>query len=108
MLASFLDGHAKQLDLEIPEFKDRPAVPRGKNYEERATEIRLKKGNRTVTLLAKGEHVAWGRTFDRRILTRRLQGQTARGAWTLLVRYRGSGRVSGGLLHRWELLSASE
>jgi general secretion pathway protein M len=44
-LASFIDSHAKQLSLEIPEFKDRPAVPHGKDYEERATDIRIKSVN---------------------------------------------------------------
>ncbi len=42
-LAGFLDNQAKALSLGIPEFKDRPVVPVGKNYEERATEISLKK-----------------------------------------------------------------
>lgn len=42
-LAGFLDNQAKALSLGIPEFKDRPVVPIGKNYEEHATEISLKK-----------------------------------------------------------------
>lgn len=42
-LAGFLDNQAKALSLGIPEFKDRPPVPIGKSYEERATEISLKK-----------------------------------------------------------------
>lgn len=42
-LAGFLDNQAKTLELEIPEFKDKPVVPIGKEYEERATEISLKK-----------------------------------------------------------------
>lgn len=42
-LAGFLDNQAKALSLGIPEFKDRPVVPVGKNYEERGTEISLKK-----------------------------------------------------------------
>lgn len=42
-LAGFLDNQAKSLSLGIPEFKDRPVVPVGKAYEERATEISLKK-----------------------------------------------------------------
>lgn len=44
-LAPFLDSQAKALELEVPEFKDRPPVPVGKDYEERATEISLKKVN---------------------------------------------------------------
>ncbi len=50
-LASFLDGLAKQLELDIPEFKDRPAVPQGKGYEEQATEIRVKKVNMRPLIL---------------------------------------------------------
>lgn len=42
-LAAFLDNQAKPLELDIPEFKDRAAVPQGKAYEERATEIRISK-----------------------------------------------------------------
>jgi hypothetical protein len=42
-LAGFLDKHAKALELEIPEFKDKPPVPIGKEYEERSTEITLKR-----------------------------------------------------------------
>lgn len=42
-LAGFLDNQAKSLELEIPEFKDKPIVPIGKEYEEHATEISLKK-----------------------------------------------------------------
>lgn len=42
-LAGFLDKHAKSLEVEIPEFKDKPPVPIGKEYEERATEISIKK-----------------------------------------------------------------
>jgi hypothetical protein len=50
-LAGFLDNNAKALEIEIPEFKDRPAVPIGKNYEERATDISLKKlGMRKLVL----------------------------------------------------------
>jgi hypothetical protein len=50
-LASFLDGHAKQLEIEIPEFKDKPPVPHGKEYEERATEISIKRvGMRNLVL----------------------------------------------------------
>ncbi len=42
-LAGFLDKHAKALEIEIPEFKDKPAVPIGKLYEERSTEISIKR-----------------------------------------------------------------
>lgn len=42
-LAGFLDNQAKALEIEIPEFKDKPVVPIGKDYEEHATEISLKK-----------------------------------------------------------------
>lgn len=42
-LAGFLDTHAKALEIEIPEFKDKPPVPIGKEYEERATEISIKR-----------------------------------------------------------------
>ena len=42
-LAGFLDNQAKALEIEIPEFKDKPIVPIGKDYEEHATEISLKK-----------------------------------------------------------------
>lgn len=44
-LAGFLDNSAKALELEIPEFKDRSPVPIGKDYEERATDISMKKVN---------------------------------------------------------------
>lgn len=50
-LASLIDGFAKALEIEIPEFKERPAVPIGKKYEERSTEISLKKvGMRNLVL----------------------------------------------------------
>jgi hypothetical protein len=42
-LAGFLDKNAKSLEIEIPEFKDKPPVPIGKEYEERSTEISFKK-----------------------------------------------------------------
>lgn len=42
-LAGFLDNHAKQLEVEIPEFKDKPPLPHGKEYEERQTEISIKR-----------------------------------------------------------------
>src|SRR5690606_6641637 len=42
-IAGFVERHAKSLDIEIPEFKDRPVVPlQNKRYEERSTEIRVK------------------------------------------------------------------
>jgi hypothetical protein len=44
-LAGFLDNQAKALEIGIPEFKDKPIVPIGKEYEEHATEISLKKVN---------------------------------------------------------------
>jgi hypothetical protein len=50
-LAGLLSRHAKELELEIPEFKERPSVPMGKKYEERSTEINLKKvGMRNLVL----------------------------------------------------------
>lgn len=50
-LPGLLSKQAKELDLEIPEFKERPAVPIGKKYEERSTEINLKKvGMRKLVL----------------------------------------------------------
>ena len=42
-LAGFLDNHAKRLGIDIPEFKDRPVAPHGKLYEERATDISMKR-----------------------------------------------------------------
>jgi type II secretory pathway component PulM len=42
-LAGFLDNSAKALEIEIPEFKDRSPAPIGKTYEERSTDISLKK-----------------------------------------------------------------
>jgi hypothetical protein len=50
-LAGLLSKQAKELEIEIPEFKERPAVPIGKKYEERSTEINLKKvGMRNLVL----------------------------------------------------------
>lgn len=50
-LAGLLSKHAKELELEIPEFKERPVVPVGKKYEEHSTEINLKKvGMRNLVL----------------------------------------------------------
>jgi hypothetical protein len=50
-LAGFLDKHAKALEIEIPEFQDKPPVPIGKEYEERSTEIRIKQtGMRNLVL----------------------------------------------------------
>lgn len=42
-LASFLDRLAKQSGLEIPETKPRAPVPHGKEFEERSTQIVLRK-----------------------------------------------------------------
>ncbi len=42
-LAGFIERQAQALEIEIPEFKDRPIVPlQNKRYEERSTEIRVK------------------------------------------------------------------
>jgi general secretion pathway protein M len=42
-LSAFLDGLAKQTGIEIPETQERPTVPHGKRFEERATRIELRK-----------------------------------------------------------------
>jgi hypothetical protein len=42
-LAGFLHKLAEQTSLEIPEIKDRPAVPHGKSYEERSVDLSMKK-----------------------------------------------------------------
>lgn len=42
-LAGLLEGWAKGANLEIPESQDRPLVPHGKEYDERATKIVLRK-----------------------------------------------------------------
>lgn len=42
-LASFLAKQAEQVGLEIPETEDRSTVPRGKQFKERASRIRLKR-----------------------------------------------------------------
>jgi general secretion pathway protein M len=49
-LAGFLDKSAKSLEIEIPEFKDKPPVPIGKEYEERSTEITFKKTKMRATV----------------------------------------------------------
>lgn len=50
-LAGLIDKHAKELEIEIPEFKERPPAPQGKKYEERATEFSIKKvGMRNLVL----------------------------------------------------------
>lgn len=60
-LAGLIDRYAKELEIDIPEFKDRPPVPQGKKYEERSTDITLKKvGMRKLVLfmekIAKAPH----------------------------------------------------
>jgi len=42
-LAGFLDAKARESGIEIPESQDRPTVPHGKRYEERAISIQLRK-----------------------------------------------------------------
>lgn len=42
-LAAFLDAAAKETSVEIPESQDRPVVPHGKRYEERAIRLQLRK-----------------------------------------------------------------
>jgi general secretion pathway protein M len=42
-LAGQLERWAQEIDLEIPESQDRPVVPHGKHYEQRATKIVLRK-----------------------------------------------------------------
>jgi general secretion pathway protein M len=42
-LAAFLDGLAKESGVEIPESQDRPVVPHGKRYEERAIRVQLRR-----------------------------------------------------------------
>jgi general secretion pathway protein M len=42
-LAAFLDGLAKESGVEIPESQDRPVVPHGKRYEERAIRLQLRR-----------------------------------------------------------------
>ena len=42
-LASFLANQAEQVGLEIPETEDRSTVPRGKQFKERVSRIRLKR-----------------------------------------------------------------
>lgn len=42
-LAGFLDAKARESGIEIPESQDRPTVPHGKGYEERAISIQLRK-----------------------------------------------------------------
>lgn len=42
-LAGFLEGLAKRQNLDIPESQDRPAVPHGKQYEERSNRIVLRR-----------------------------------------------------------------
>lgn len=50
-LAGLISGHAKSLEIEILEFKERPPAPAGKKYEERSTEFSVKKvGMRNLVL----------------------------------------------------------
>lgn len=42
-LASFIDALARELSLDVPESQDRPTVPHGKRYEERAVRLQLRK-----------------------------------------------------------------
>lgn len=42
-LAAFIEKAASQNGLEVPESKDRPDIPRGKNYTERVTEVKMRK-----------------------------------------------------------------
>jgi general secretion pathway protein M len=42
-LATFIDALARELTLDVPESQDRPTVPHGKRYEERAIRLQLRK-----------------------------------------------------------------
>lgn len=42
-LSSFIDSLARELSLDVPESQDRPTVPHGKRYEERAVRLQLRK-----------------------------------------------------------------
>jgi general secretion pathway protein M len=42
-LSSFIDSLARELTLDVPEIQDRPTVPHGKRYEERAVRLQLRK-----------------------------------------------------------------
>lgn len=42
-LATFIDALARELALDVPESQDRPVVPHGKRYEERAVRLQLRK-----------------------------------------------------------------
>ncbi|HEY5957519.1 MAG TPA: hypothetical protein VIV60_13225 [Polyangiaceae bacterium] len=42
-LASFIDALARELTLDVPESQDRPTVPHGKRYDERAIRLQLRK-----------------------------------------------------------------
>jgi len=42
-LASFIDSLARELTLDVPESQDRPTVPHGKRFEERAVRLQLRK-----------------------------------------------------------------
>lgn len=42
-LSSFVDSLKTELALDVPEIQDRPTVPHGKRYEERAVRLQLRK-----------------------------------------------------------------
>lgn len=42
-LASFIERAAQENELEVPESKDRPDIPRGKRYTERVTVVKMRK-----------------------------------------------------------------
>lgn len=42
-LATLIDSLARELTLDVPESQDRPVVPHGKRYEERAVRLQLRK-----------------------------------------------------------------
>jgi general secretion pathway protein M len=42
-LATLIDSLARELSLDVPESQDRPVVPHGKRYEERAVRLQLRK-----------------------------------------------------------------
>lgn len=42
-LATLIDALARELSLDVPESQDRPVVPHGKRYEERAVRLQLRK-----------------------------------------------------------------
>lgn len=42
-LATMIDSLARELTLDVPESQDRPVVPHGKRYDERAVRLQLRK-----------------------------------------------------------------